>query len=190
MRRQLVLAAFIIGVVTSPPALADDRTTCFSVDNDSYTKKENLKQGEDACSRLIDAGAWRKPLASLHRARGAWRQKNGDLDAALTDYATAIKIEPKNAEGYDYRADVYRQRGDLERALSDYDRASKLDPLYAAAHYSRGRIFEKQNHLEKAREEYSATLKVQVRDRIAQWAHDNARARLKELDDEKDGAKK
>lgn len=192
--RQLLFAAFAIAIITAPaPSHAQeaDRVLCFSLGNENYKDKEKFKAGEDACTRMINAGTFRdKALASLYRARGSWRQKKGELDLSLADYAVAIKMEPKNVESYDYRADVYQQKGDYDRALSDYDRASKLDPAYAAAHYSRGIIFEKKKDFAKAREEYNATIKLPTRDRIAQWAQDNARARLKTLDEAKDETKK
>jgi tetratricopeptide (TPR) repeat protein len=193
MRRQLLslLAAFVaIGAMT--PAFADDKAVCFSLGSEDYKDKEKLRLGEDACTRLINAATARdKTLASIYRARGNWHQKKAELDLAITDYASAIKFEPKNAENYDYRGDVYRQKGDLDRALSDYDRASKLDPSYASAYYSRGRVFEMKKDLDRARAEYNATIKLPANDRIAQWAQDNARSRLKALDeDEKEEKKK
>jgi tetratricopeptide (TPR) repeat protein len=103
------------------------------------------------------------------------------LDASLADYGISISIEPDNVESYDYRADVHQQNGDLDRAFADYDHASQLDPTYAAAYYSRGRIFEKKNDIAKARAEYNKAIAVPTKDRIAQWAQDNARARLKAL---------
>jgi tetratricopeptide (TPR) repeat protein len=185
--RQLLFAVFAIAIISAPaPSHAQeaDRVLCFSLGNENYKDKEKFKAGEDACTRIINAGTVRdKALAAVYRARGSWHQKKGELDLALADYASSIKIEPKNVESYDYRADVYQQKGDYDRALSDYDRASKLDPAYAAAHYSRGMIFEKKKDLDKAREEYNATVKLPARDRIAQWAQDNARARLKALDE-------
>jgi Tfp pilus assembly protein PilF len=60
--------------------------------------------------------------------------------------------------------------------------ATMLDPTYAAAYYSRGRIYEDQGKAEKARAEYNAALAVPEKDRIAKWAQDQARARLKELE--------
>jgi tetratricopeptide (TPR) repeat protein len=181
----LVLFFALVAIGATAPAFADDRSACFSLGSEDYKDKEKLKLGEDACTRMINAATFRdKPLAALYRARGNWHQQKGALDLALGDYNSAIKFEPKNAETYDYRGDVYRQKGDLERALSDYDRASKLDPNYASPYYSRGRIFEKKNDIEKAREAYNATIKLPARDRIAQWAQDNARERLKELDEE------
>lgn len=192
--RRLLLSAFAIAAFATPaPSHAQeaDRTLCFSLGNENYKDKEKFKTGEDACTRMINAGTFRdKALAALYRARGSWHQKKGELDLALADYASSIKLEPKNVESYDYRADVYQQKGDYDRALSDYDRASKLDPDYAAAHYSRAMIFEKKKDFAKAREEYNATIKLPTRDRIAQWAQDNARARLKALDEDEKESKK
>jgi tetratricopeptide (TPR) repeat protein len=196
MRRPLLLAILVsvlalIAIGAMAPAFADDRSTCFSLGSEDYKDKEKLKLGEDACSRMINAGTFRdKPLAALYRARGNWHQKKGELDLALGDYNSAIKFESKNAESYDYRGDIYRQKGDLDRALSDYDRASKLDPNYVSAYYGRGRVFETKKDIDKAREAYNAAIKMTAPDRIAQWAQDNARFRLKALDEGEEKEKK
>lgn len=192
MRRLVLLAAVFLATMAAPRAFAQDtdRVTCFSLNSESYKDKDKFTPGEEACTRMINSGKFfGKGLASLHRARGSWRQKKGDLDASLADYAIAIKIEPKNVESFDYRADVYQQKGDYDRALADYDRASKLDPLYAAAHFSRGMIYEKKKDRDKARAEYNIAIALPNRDRIAQWAQDNARARLKAMDDAKEEKK-
>jgi tetratricopeptide (TPR) repeat protein len=194
MRRLLLLALpflFLAFTDISTPAFADDRSTCFSLGSEDYKDKEKLKLGEDACTRMINAGTFRdKPLAALYRARGSWYQKKGALDLALGDYSNAIKFESKNPETFDYRGDVYRQKGDLDRALSDYDRASKLDPNYVSAYYGRGRVFEMKKDLDKAREAYNAAIKMTAPDRIAKWAQDNARFRLKALDGEEENEEK
>jgi tetratricopeptide (TPR) repeat protein len=193
MRRLLLLLAFValVAIGVAAPAFADDRSTCFSLGSEDYKDKEKLKLGEDACTRMINAGTFRdKPLAALYRARGNWYQKKGALDLALGDYNSAIKFESKNAQSYDYRGDIYRQKGDLDRALLDYDRASKLDPSYVAAYYGRGRVFETKKDIDKAREAYNAAIKMAASDRIAQWAQDNARFRLKALDEGEEKEKK
>jgi tetratricopeptide (TPR) repeat protein len=193
--RRLVLFVTIalFAVAATPRAFADenDRITCFSLGNENYKDKDKFDAGESACTRMINTGGFSgKGLASIHRARGSWRQKKGNLDASLDDYAIAIRLEPKNVESFDYRADVYQQKGDFDRALADYDRASKLDPTYAAAHFSRGMIFEKKKDFAKARAEYNTAIKLPTKDRIAQWAQDNARARLKAMDEAKEETKK
>ena len=192
MHRRFVFALLVLlAIGATAPAFADDKAACFALGSEDYKDKEKLKLGEDACTRLINTATARdKALASIYRARGNWHQKKGELDLALSDYASAIKFEPKNAESYDYRGDVYRQKGDLDRALSDYDRASKLDPTYVSAYYSRGRVFEMKKDLDRARAEYNAAIKMPAGDRIAQWAQDNARARLKALDEDEKEKKK
>ena len=106
-----------------------------------------------------------------------------DLDGALEDFNQAINLDPKHVEGYDYRADVWKAKGEIDRALADYEIAIRLDPTYAAAYYSRGRIYESQGEVARARADYNAALAVPEKDRIAKWAQDQARQRLRELPD-------
>ena len=186
MLRLLPLAALCALVALAPsPSFADDesdRISCFSLGNENYKDASKFDIGLEACTRMINSGRFKdKGLASIYRARGSWKQKKGELDASLADYGISIRIEPDNVESYDYRADVYQQQGDLDRALADYDHASKIDPTYAAAYFSRGQIYEKKGDIAKARAEYNSAIAVPTKDRIAQWAQDNARARLKAL---------
>ncbi len=185
--RLATILAFITCLLA--PAFADDakdRVLCFSLGNENYKDSSKFDAGLNACTRMINSGRFQgKALASVYRARGSWKQKKGELEAALADYGISIRMEPDNVESYDYRADVYQQQGDYDRALEDYDHATRIDPTYAAAYYSRGLIFEKKGDIAKARGEYNAALAVPTINRIAQWAQDNARRRLNALDNDK-----
>ena len=186
MLRLLPLAAIslFIAWATAPAfsAAGEDRVICFSLGSESYKDASKFDPGLNACTRMINSGRFKdKALASIYRARGSWKQKKGELDASLADYGISIRIEPGNVESYDYRADVYQQQGDLDRAIEDYNHASRIDPTYAAAYYSRGLIYEKKGDVAKARAEYNSAIAVPTVNRIAQWAQDNARKRLKAL---------
>jgi tetratricopeptide (TPR) repeat protein len=186
MRRLLPLAAIVLftAAAATPSWSAEDkdRGACFSLGNENYKDRTKYEAGLRACSHMIKSGRFKdKALAAIFRARASWKQKKGALDAALADYAKSIRIEPDNVESYDYRADVYQQKGELDLALADYDRASKIDPSYAAAYYSRGLIYEKKKDIDKARAEYNSAIEAPATSRIAQWAQDKARARLKAL---------
>jgi tetratricopeptide (TPR) repeat protein len=188
MRRLSPFAAILLfaACAATPSLAADDkdRVLCFSLGNENYKDKSKFDPGLDACTRMIDSKAFKdKALAAIYRARGSWKQKKGELDASLEDYRESIKLEPGNVESYDYRADVYQQMEKYDLALADYDQASRIDPTYAAAFFSRGMIYEKQKDFAKAREEYNKAIKVPTKDRIAQWAQDNARAHLKAIAD-------
>ena len=186
MRRLLPLAAILLFTAwaTSPAFSADDkdRVICFSLGSENYKDANKFDPGLNACTRMINSGRFKdKALAAIYRARGSWKQKKGEMDAALADYGISIRIEPDNVESYDYRADVYQQQGDLDRALEDYNHASRIDPTYAAAYYSRGLIYEKKGDTAQARAEYNSAIAVPTVNRIAQWAQDNARKRLQVL---------
>lgn len=190
MRRfRYLVAILLLGAYAATPAKAaddKDRTICFSLGNENYNDKSKFDDGLNACARMIKSGKFKdKALASIYRARGAWSQKLGNLDASLADYAISIRIEPDNVESYDYRADVYQQQGDFDRALADYEKASRINPTYAAAYFSRGQIYEKKGDIAKARAEYNSAIALPTKDRIAQWAQDNARARLQVLTEAK-----
>jgi tetratricopeptide (TPR) repeat protein len=100
----------------------------------------------------------------------------------MEDFDLAINVDPKNVEGYDQRADVWKAKGDIDRAFADYDMAIRLDPTFAAAYYSRGRIFEGEGSFDKARTDDNAALAVHEKDHIAKWAQDQVHLRLRERD--------
>lgn len=133
-----------------------------------------------ACSRLISSrtGA---AQAAAYRARGYWRNRLNQFSTAIEDFNTAIKLDPKHIEGYNYRGDAWRDNGYLDNALADYDMATRIDPTFPAAYYNRGRVYEMKGDVASARREYNSTLSAPARDRLGQWAHDQARSRLSAL---------
>jgi tetratricopeptide (TPR) repeat protein len=178
-----LMLALVMPALGPTSATADDTATCFSRGTDDYKRAEFLQEGLNACSRVISSGTVSgKQLAFYYRGRAYWKHQLKNFDGALEDFNLSINLDPQNVEGYDYRADVWNSKGDKNRALADYAMAIMLDPTYAAAYYSRGRIYEDQGKVEKARAEYNAALDVPEKDRIAEWAQNQARERLRILD--------
>jgi tetratricopeptide (TPR) repeat protein len=167
---------------------ADDYSICYATGEmaASYKDSKSIQPAIAACTRMIASGKYAgKPLSRIYSARGSWRTKADELDEALKDFAAAIKLDPGYVEFYDYRADVWQKKKNYERAIADYDQAILLDPKYAAAYYSRGYTYQLTGDTEKARENYNLALRQPPRDRIAEWAHENARKRLEEMDAKK-----
>ncbi len=76
---------------------------------------------------------------------GAWNRfcwmtvtAGGDLQKALDQCNTAIKLNPRFANAFDSRGLVYLKLGDFDRALADYETALRLCPRLAGAAYGRG----------------------------------------------------
>ena len=62
----------------------------------------------------------------------------GNLDDAVKDFELAIDLQPENAETYNNRGNLWRDKGDLDAAISDYNTAIRLDENESLAFLNRG----------------------------------------------------
>ena len=58
--------------------------------------------------------------------RGDSYAEKGDHDKAIADYTEAIRLDPKNANFYAFRAKAYRALGDEVKAASDESKVQEL----------------------------------------------------------------
>jgi tetratricopeptide (TPR) repeat protein len=61
-----------------------------------------------------------------------------ELDKALADCNTALKLHPNTADFLDSRGLVYLRQGNYDKAIADYDAALRLAPKTAWSLYGRG----------------------------------------------------
>jgi tetratricopeptide (TPR) repeat protein len=66
--------------------------------------------------------------ANFFTNRGDSYQFKGELGTALSDYDTALRLDPNFALAYNNRAVLHKKMGDRARALADYEAALRLDP--------------------------------------------------------------
>ena len=52
----------------------------------------------------------------------------GDLDAAISSYNTALKLKPNYPEAHNNLGTAFNEQGDLDTAISSYNTALKLKP--------------------------------------------------------------
>jgi tetratricopeptide (TPR) repeat protein len=177
----LTLAVFAGGA--APTAAATDRDLCYSINSDDFKRDGYINTGIAACTRIIDAqrGGNSVTLAAAYITRAYWLHRNRNHDASMKDYNRGLELNPNSYEGYDYRADLWADLGNPGRALCDYQQAILLNPQYAAARYSRGEIYNKHGDFDRARAEYQKAIELPAVDRIAEWAQNNARKRLRAL---------
>lgn len=70
--------------------------------------------------------------------RGAVRDRLGDDEGALADYAEAIRRDPGDARLYLARGAVLARMQKYPEALRDREKAVQLDPKNAEAYVARG----------------------------------------------------
>lgn len=185
MLRLTSLFAFLFilaGSAGIAQAQQDDRSLCFSTNSDAYKQDTFIQTGLDACTREINSGKHNgQTLAYYYRGRAYWYNRQGDLQRALEDFNRAADLDPRHHETYDYRGDVYFKLGNDERALWDFEQAIRLRPNYAAAYYRRGEVYRRRGETDKALADYRKCVSLPTPDRIAKWAQDSARDRLREM---------
>ena len=66
-------------------------------------------------------------------ARAAAYGRKEEIDRAIGDYDTALRLDPALADVFNARGELWRKKGDRRRALTDFGAAIKLNPDHPAA---------------------------------------------------------
>jgi tetratricopeptide (TPR) repeat protein len=98
-----------------------------------------LTAGDDdriiaSCAALI--GNDKAPKADRIKAaiaRAAAYDRKGEIDRAISDDDTALRLDPTLADVFNARGELYRRKSDRVHALADFGTAFKLDPNNVAA---------------------------------------------------------
>jgi tetratricopeptide (TPR) repeat protein len=87
-----------------------------------------------ACGALIDNEKTLKAdrIKGLVARAGAFARKD-EVDRAIADYDTALRLDPTLADIFNARGELWRKKGDRPHALSDFAAALKLNPQHEAA---------------------------------------------------------
>ena len=125
----VVLSDFASAATGEPSGEQIDSMPCMSA----------LASGDDervisACNTLIESDKVpRGDRVKALIARSAAHERKGEIDRAIGDYDTALRLDPTLADVFNSRGELYRKKGDRVHALSDFGAAVKLDPNHAAA---------------------------------------------------------
>ena len=65
-----------------------------------------------------------------------FRQLRGEV--AIEDFSKAIELDPKNADAYHNRGNVYAKELRYQEAILDYSKAIELEPTIAKYYSRRG----------------------------------------------------
>src|ERR1700724_1625239 len=119
MKMGPALAIAVVG--SSLAATSQDYTDC--------QQTEDIDRSIAACSRVvIDQALPAAHRATMYVRRGYGYLSKNDLNAAVSDFTEAIRLDPQNVYGYAYRAIAHSRKGDQERAIVDFQKANELDP--------------------------------------------------------------
>jgi tetratricopeptide (TPR) repeat protein len=100
----------------------------------------------------------RVPFA--HNNLGFAYASKGQLDKAIEQYLTALRLKPDYAEVYSNLARAYASRGQLDKAIEQYLTALRLRPDYAEAHNDLGIAYSSKGRYDMAIEQYRIALRL------------------------------
>jgi tetratricopeptide (TPR) repeat protein len=151
----------LAGMLATPVLAASDWDVCR---DDKAAAEASIA----ACTRIIKSGRYKgRDLAATYFNRAvSYRQQKND-DAALADYAAAIRVDPKYASAYNRRGNIHKDRGDPDRAIAEYNEAIRLNPDFALAYMNRGDAWDDKNERDKAIADLDRAIRIDPKNALA-----------------------
>jgi tetratricopeptide (TPR) repeat protein len=133
------LMAAVVWLAVMPHAASAAPVEPTGEQIDSAPCMAALTAGDDdrivaSCAALI--GNDKAPKADRIRAaiaRAAASDRKGEIDRAIGDDDTVLRLDPTLTDVFNARGELYRRKGDRVHALTDFGTAFRLDPNHAAA---------------------------------------------------------
>ncbi len=85
---------------------------------------------------------------------------DNEIDRAIYELDRAIKTDPKNAEAYYNRGNLYRRKGIDDRAIADYSTAIGINPERAEIYTNRGVVYGRKGRYDLAISDYSKAIEL------------------------------
>jgi tetratricopeptide (TPR) repeat protein len=93
--------------------------------------------------------------------RGKFFQDNGELDKAIDDYNSIIKIDPGYKDAYFNLGYIeVNSHKNYQKAIEYFSKAIDRDKYYAAAFYNRGYCYEMTDDKQNAKKDYLSALGI------------------------------
>lgn len=133
---------------------------------------EDCNQTADHDRRIRGCGAiiygeQKGNISAAYRNRGAaWRAK-GEFDLAIANYDQAIRLDPKNGNGYGQRGLAWYDKKDYDRAIADYDLAIQINPKDSSAYNNRGNAWSEKGDHDRAISDYDRSIRLDPKSAIA-----------------------
>lgn len=125
----------------------------------AYWKKKKFDPVVADCTEAIKLNS-RRP--NYHKYRGMAYRRTGQLDRAIADYDTAIKLDPKFHDGklYFNRGVAYWHKGRMNLAIADFTEAIRLNPKDHFAFDWRATVYLKKVQYDRAMADINTAIRL------------------------------
>ena len=109
-----------------------------AADNEAYAAASLIEIAVANSTQPEPSRADDLKASAEHMLRGNFYLENGDYEAALAEYTSALEYDPKSWVAFLLRAYLYQLQNENRLAISDLDKTIELNPT-VEAHVMRGR---------------------------------------------------
>jgi len=88
-------------------------------------------------------------------------RKNGLFRASIMYYTEAIKLDPENAQFFNYRGGAYNMIHDYDNAIKDLTRSINIAPKWSSSYAFRGFAYAGKNDYNNAKSDLSMALELE-----------------------------
>ncbi len=111
-------------------------------------------------------------VAATHHERGYAYFDQGQIDRAIAEYSSAIRVAPKDAQSHHLRGFAYFTKGAMNQAIADSTAAIRLDPSSAVSLRARGLAQLYSGHPRPAADDFAAAVRLAPSDLLGViWLH-------------------
>ena len=115
--------------------------------------KDNFTLWADTVEKSPDS-------AEAHNNLGLAYVSQGQLDRAIAEYQTALRLKPDYEMAHYNLGLAYASQGQLDRAIAEYQTALRLSPGVAEVHNNLGFAYASQGQFDRAIAEYQTALRL------------------------------
>ena len=119
----------------------------------------------------------------FYMPQGRAKMVDHKYEDASVDFTRALELDPRNAEIYSSRGNVYSDMGKYEEALADFTRALELDPRNAETYSSRGNVYAAAGIYEDALADFTRALELDPRNAETYSSRGNVYAAMGKYED-------
>lgn len=130
------------------------------VKEDGTWKICSLEGSRDEVEAHFAAGHFSPNSAMEHFTRGTALVAQNDLDGAMAEFRTAIRLSPGDAQFHGWLGMTLQAKGDLDGAIHEYQIALGLDPDLAIVRLNFGTVLMARDDLEGALNEFRAAVRL------------------------------
>jgi len=149
-------------LVLDQPEAAASRTFQNDAQSVSFSTSAEDNTGETADIAVPESipDFASRQAAKEHFNKGNQYAKDGKFDAAISEYNTAIGLDPGNSNTYENLAISYAKTGSFQNAVKTMQTAIRLNPDDAMKYSTLGIIYHADNKLRQALEQYIKSVRL------------------------------